>query len=86
MQTEILKLLQKEKYLTGTEIITRLRNNGETKEWIRKSLKKLRHYREINFILVTFENQTLIAKQCPYLKTKLDNGYKIRRPCYIYFC
>lgn len=85
MQQEILNVVEKEGFLFGTEIIERLRKNGEYKEWVRKSLQKMRKYKEINFIEVTGKNCNSLAKRYPYLKDKVDNGYKPRRCSFLYY-
>jgi len=84
-QTEILKLLEKEGSLFGTEIIEKLRKNGETKEWLRGSLKQLRAYNEVKFVEVNFKNVADVAMKFDYVKKKIDNGYRVRRKSFLYY-
>ena len=85
VKEDMLNLLNKEPYLFATDIIARLRKNDEAKEGIRISLKQLRKYREVKFVLVTFENQKNMAKRFHRVKEYLDKGNKIRGPKYLYF-
>ena len=85
VQEQILQIIKEERCLFGTEIIVKLRTDSSTKEWVRKALKKLRQYNEIGFVQVTYDNQHKLAKQFPYLKKCLEDGYKVRRVSFLYF-
>lgn len=84
-QTEIIKVLEKHKCLLGNEIVLKLRTDGEKKEQVRKSLKNMRKYKEIGYVLINFSNQIQVATEHPHFAKKLEEGYKVRREAYLYF-
>jgi hypothetical protein len=84
-QTKILELIEKEGVVFTIDIVNALRNGDSCGESLKKHLKQLRKYKEVNFVKITFANASELAKQFPKLEERLASGHKIRRPEYMYF-
>ncbi len=57
-QQRILDVLEKKGRLFATEIINELRHDDEAKEFIRRVLKQMRKYNDINYIGIKINNVT----------------------------
>ena len=99
-QDKIIKILKKNGRLFATQIINIMRTDDEPKEFVRKTLKQMRKYNDINFICVGIENKKhhlLKYKQTNVSKWKIIKdtlmfkkfpelqNKKITRECYLYF-
>ena len=86
----MLKLLEKEKCLFTSEIISRLKKGDECKSYMPKRLAQMIKYNEIKFVEITVKNLPQVMIDHPELKPHIDNrmkneNWKVRRASYLYF-
>lgn len=84
-QDHIIKIMEKHDYLLSSEIIEIIQNRTNSDcQNVKRVLKQMRKYNDLSFVVVTKENFHELAKIYPKLQIKIESGYKITRPQYLY--